>query len=183
MPQRPKDFAVSLDPNQGQSLVRQIAGALAKAMRSGRLRPGMALPLPGSRQLAEALGVHRNTVLAALKELEGFVETRQGSGTYVRHTLPAETPRAWGAAYTPIPSSPGFDLPSGLRPITEPVPVQMELEEGLPDVREAPMEEMAKAYQRAIRHLAERLRERMALEEAQLYLAYDTVYDPDETLH
>ncbi|HJW09975.1 MAG TPA: hemerythrin domain-containing protein [Holophagaceae bacterium] len=32
-------------------------------------------------------------------------------------------------------------------------------------------------------HLSERLRERMALEETQLYLAYDAVYDPDETLH
>ncbi|HJU82682.1 MAG TPA: hemerythrin domain-containing protein [Holophagaceae bacterium] len=33
------------------------------------------------------------------------------------------------------------------------------------------------------RALAERLRERMALEETQLYLAYDAIYDPDETLH
>ncbi|HJU82683.1 MAG TPA: PLP-dependent aminotransferase family protein [Holophagaceae bacterium] len=157
MPERPKDFAVSLDPSQGQSLVRQIAGALVAAMRDGRLRPGMALP--GSRQLAEAMGVHRNTVLIALRELEleGFLETRPGSGTFVRKELPKESPRSWGVPHAPIPSSPGFDLPSDLRPITRPVPVQMDLAEGLPDVREAPKEAMAKAYQRAIRLHGEEL--------------------------
>lgn len=46
--------------------------------------------LPSSRALAEDLDLARNTVLSALSRLEaeGFLETRQGSGTYVRYGLP-----------------------------------------------------------------------------------------------
>jgi DNA-binding FadR family transcriptional regulator len=43
--------------------------------------------LPASRQLAERFGVARNTLRDALQqlEIEGLLETRPGSGTYVTH--------------------------------------------------------------------------------------------------
>lgn len=48
-------------------------------------RPGVNQRLPSARQLAEELGVSRNTVVAAYQELvtEGFVEARPRSGFYV----------------------------------------------------------------------------------------------------
>jgi GntR family transcriptional regulator/MocR family aminotransferase len=150
---RLRDLALSLDPSRKEPLVLQITRTIATAIRNGRLKPGVALP--GSRQLAEELGVHRNTVIAALKELEaeGWIESRQGSGTYVSERLPDLTPTRWGKvrkASTPAQQA-GFDIPTNMNPITAPVVAVMNMVEGLPDVRQAPTDAMAKAYQRAIR--------------------------------
>ncbi len=151
---RLRDLAISLDPSAKEPLQLQITRALGLAIRNGRIKPGMALP--GSRQIAEELGVHRNTVLAALRELEaeGWIETRPGSGTFVTGTLPDLSPCSWGhvedEAKVP-PSDPGYDMPTQLSPITEPFQALMDLSEGLADVRLAPTEAMGRAYQRAIR--------------------------------
>ena len=55
---------------------------------SGRLRPGARLP--GSRALSEQLGVSRNTIILAYETLtaEGYLESREGAGTYVSNALP-----------------------------------------------------------------------------------------------
>ncbi len=157
---RLRDLAITLDPSAKESLQLQITRALGLAIRNGRIKPGMALP--GSRQLAEELGVHRNTVLAAFRELEaeGWIETRPGSGTSVTGTLPDLTPQAWGELKQEIhlpPSDPGFDLPPQLNPITQPFLALMDLSEGLADARLAPTDAMARAYQRAIRLHGEEL--------------------------
>lgn len=62
---------------------RQLAAQLAGAIRAGRYRPGQRLP--AGRDLARRLGVHRETVGAAYRELadRGLVRVRPGSGTYV----------------------------------------------------------------------------------------------------
>jgi GntR family transcriptional regulator len=54
------------------------------AIASGELRPGAGLP--SVRQLAGQLRINPATVVQAYRELEqeGFVELRQGSGSYVR---------------------------------------------------------------------------------------------------
>lgn len=157
---RVRDFVLTLDPNSQDPLALQITKALALAIRNGRLQPGVALP--GSRAMAEELGVHRNTVLAAVHQLEeeGWVETRQGSGTFVCRSLPDQTPKAWGEvdpAASHKASHPGFDIPPQLSPITAPVDAVLNLAEGLPDVRLAPTEAMARGYQRAIRLHGEEL--------------------------
>src|SRR4029453_2415247 len=57
----------------------------------GRLRPGE--PLPGTRVLADSLGVNRVTVLAAFDELiaEGWIVTVRARGAYVGKELPERT--------------------------------------------------------------------------------------------
>ena len=62
----------------------QIAARLRVAIAAGELRPGEALP--SVRQLAARLRVNPATVVQAYRELEGdgFVELRQGAGTFVR---------------------------------------------------------------------------------------------------
>ena len=61
-PMRSWQHTVVLDPSRSEPLFLQLSEALQQDIRSGRLRPGMRLP--GSRSLAETLGIHRNTVLA-----------------------------------------------------------------------------------------------------------------------
>ncbi|MFI7013376.1 PLP-dependent aminotransferase family protein [Streptomyces sp. NPDC050164] len=65
------------------SLRSQLMHALREAIRSGRLTPGTRLP--PYRSLAHDLGIARNTVADAYAELveEGWLSSRQGSGTQV----------------------------------------------------------------------------------------------------
>ena len=65
-----------------------MARSLEDAIRHGRILPGVALP--SVRELAKRLGIHRNTVLAALSELQaqGWVDTRERAGVFVKDQLP-----------------------------------------------------------------------------------------------
>ncbi len=73
-----------IDPRSPTPLYAQIASRVRLAVASGTLRPGDALP--SVRQLASRLRVNPATVVQAYRELEteGFVELRQGAGTFVR---------------------------------------------------------------------------------------------------
>jgi GntR family transcriptional regulator / MocR family aminotransferase len=48
------------------------------------------MPLPSSRQLADELGISRNTVTLAYEALatDGYIQTRRGVGTFVTESLP-----------------------------------------------------------------------------------------------
>ncbi|MFD3585934.1 GntR family transcriptional regulator [Streptomyces sp. NPDC058683] len=95
-----------LERNSGQPLHIQLYRRLREAILDGRLKPGTRLP--ASRALQEQLGVARNTVLNAYTQLyaEGYIEGRQGSGTYVARVLPEDlmTPRARRSARTSAPA-------------------------------------------------------------------------------
>ena len=76
--------------------------ALREAVRSGRLTVGAMLP--PSRTLAVDLGLARNTVAEAYAELvaEGWLESRQGSGTRVVNRVQNQLPpRSRGAGSPP----------------------------------------------------------------------------------
>lgn len=152
-PVRPWQIAVTLDPAGDLPVFVQIAHAVAADIRRGRLRPGD--PLPGSRALAEALGVHRNTVLAAFRELaaEGWISSEQARGTFVSRTLPDPTPRRTGGALrTGVPPKPAFDLapgPEAHLPLAR-RPGALVLPGGVPDVRLVPAASLARAYRRAL---------------------------------
>src|SRR5690242_8144769 len=67
MPRSRWELVIEIDRDAALPPFLQIARAFAGDIQRGRLRSGDRLP--GSRQLAASLGVHRNTVLAALAEL------------------------------------------------------------------------------------------------------------------
>jgi len=73
-----------IDPRNPVPLYDQIAARIRLAVASGDLGEGDALP--SVRQLAARLRINPATVVQAYRALEreGFVEMRQGSGTYVR---------------------------------------------------------------------------------------------------
>ena len=72
-----------LDARSPVPLYDQIATRLRVAVAAGELRSGDVLP--SVRQLASQLRVNPATVVQAYRELEsdGFVEMRQGAGTFV----------------------------------------------------------------------------------------------------
>jgi GntR family transcriptional regulator/MocR family aminotransferase len=133
-----------------------IARTIAEDARSGRLAPGARLP--GSRELAATLGVHRNTVIAAYRELsaEGFVASERGRGTFIAASLPEVKPKRWLARQAMGPSlaaRPHFSFeaaPDSAR--FSPIPKgTLALYGGIPDTRFMPHAALARAYRRALR--------------------------------
>jgi GntR family transcriptional regulator / MocR family aminotransferase len=91
MPRKTTSLPLSLPaPSAGSSLYRWLYEQLRGAILDGRLQPGARLP--ATRDLAEAYGLSRTTIVAAFEQLrsEGYVEGRVGSGTYVAEVLPED---------------------------------------------------------------------------------------------
>lgn len=82
------DLPLVLDRAARSPLQRQLREQLRQAILDGRLASGTRLP--STRALARALGVSRTVTSAAYDELfaEGYLQGRQGSGTYVGSNLP-----------------------------------------------------------------------------------------------
>ena len=144
---------VVLDPSRSEPLFLQLSEALQQDIRSGRLRPGTRLP--GSRTLAEALGIHRNTVLAGYGELiaQGWVHTRPAGGTFVSRDLPPSSTRVpSGRIRARQAVAPGFSLGGPIPTASLPAfPADvLVLAKGAPDVRRMPAAELSRAYRRAL---------------------------------
>jgi GntR family transcriptional regulator / MocR family aminotransferase len=157
---RPWTFPVAVDAAADTPLFLQIARAIAGDVLRGRLRPGD--PLPGSRALADELGVHRATVVSAYAELaaQGWTVTRTGSGTAIAATSPDVAPRRFSARIAQRPGVPakiGFDLqspPAGMvwpRGDPRPPAGALVLWGGVPDVRLVSLELLGRALRRATR--------------------------------
>ncbi|MBA4861515.1 PLP-dependent aminotransferase family protein [Streptomyces sp. PSKA54] len=123
-----------IDPSRtgsGSGLRKGLTDALRDAVRSGRLAPGTRLP--SSRSLAADLGIARNTVADAYADLvaEGWLTTRQGSGTRVAERA------------VPAPSRPAPRRRAAGRPAYDLTP-------GSPDLSSFPRSEWLKAARRAL---------------------------------
>ncbi|HEX2015859.1 MAG TPA: GntR family transcriptional regulator [Solirubrobacteraceae bacterium] len=86
-----EDLGVSLDRQAEVPVGLQLTWAVRSAIRSGQLAPGQRLP--SARELAEAVGVNVNTLrtVIARLELEGYLDTRHGTGTFVTANPPRRT--------------------------------------------------------------------------------------------
>lgn len=86
------DYLGELDPDDPRTPSQQIANKLRAAILTGKLQPGE--KLPSQPDLSTRYGVARETVKAALRQLQAdrLVISRQGSGSYVR----AQTERPVG---------------------------------------------------------------------------------------
>ncbi len=73
----------SIDPKSGVPFYRQIIERVKNGIARGLLGPGDQLPTV--RRLAADLSVNPNTVIRAYREMEieGVLDTQQGSGTFV----------------------------------------------------------------------------------------------------
>jgi GntR family transcriptional regulator/MocR family aminotransferase len=73
----------ALDRDSGEPLYRQLRAAIERGITDGAI--DIDAPLPSSRQLADDLGLSRNTVNAAYQELiaAGVVDSRPRSGLFV----------------------------------------------------------------------------------------------------
>jgi len=156
-----KSWTVSfaIDRCSNEPLFLQLARAITSDVRRGRLSPGTLLP--GSRSLAGTLEVHRNTVLAAYRELEaeGWIESSPRRGVFVSNSLPDPKPKRFARVSTRH-KTPSSALPIDLRPGPEPrewVPDPkgaLVMGGGIPDVALVPVELVSRAYRRVLRSKA-----------------------------
>ncbi|HEY1908038.1 MAG TPA: PLP-dependent aminotransferase family protein [Myxococcaceae bacterium] len=140
----------ALDSRRDTPLFLQLSDALGDAIRDGRLKPGDALP--GTRQLATRMHVHRNTIIAGYRELvsEGLVRARHGGGTFVTGGRPSPL-RAPPAA--PASRAPSYEVAPPLPPppMIPPDPGgALMMFRGVPDVRLLPAEALARGFRRAL---------------------------------
>jgi GntR family transcriptional regulator/MocR family aminotransferase len=151
------DLAITLDRTAPAPLYLQLVKAIEEGIRHGRFRPGDALP--GTRALADLIGVNRNTTLAAYKELEaeGWIEVSPDRGTFVAHQLPivlevagisAQDSASWKRA---TPRSEPFFQPGA------PALGSFQLIPDTSDLRLAPTEAIHRAYGRVLKLHPERL--------------------------
>jgi len=155
MPRRSWELVIDVDREAALPPFLQIARSLAADVQRGRLRPGDRLP--GSRRLAAGLGVHRNTVLAALAELtaEGWIETAPGRGTFVARAIVHPRGRPFSRRLglrTQVPPLVPFVLPEAPAAYRAPSlpPGTLNLSNGAPDVRLVPATAIGRAYRRVL---------------------------------
>jgi len=77
------ELDIRIDRRAAQPLYLQVADAIRGAIRAGRV--GAGTKLPATRSLARDLGLHRNTVVEAYRQLEqqGWLSAGVGAGTFV----------------------------------------------------------------------------------------------------
>ena len=129
---RPWELLIKIDVNCERAVYIQIADSIISAIKGGKLQGGD--PLPGSRQLATQLKLNRNTIVDALDILlaEGWLIAKERRGTFVSEKLPG---------FKSVDLSPAL-------PITSPIEVIADIifDDGVPDTRIAPINELARAY-------------------------------------
>ncbi|WP_242917253.1 PLP-dependent aminotransferase family protein [Pontibacter liquoris] len=148
---------------QHRPLYQQLESEIIQLICRGILKPGQALP--SSRELAQSLQLNRKTVVAAYEELgaQGWVETKDRSGVYVSSHLPDTSALTINEntkklMHSPLPSYPlllkrpstGTSLTgpnSDTNGLVTPPPIYI-IDDGFPDPRIAPIEELVREYRR-----------------------------------
>src|SRR5690554_1417557 len=127
-------FEIQLNEQSGKAIYLQIADAIIKDIHSGRLKPGDALP--GSRNLSQLLKVNRNTVVEALNVLliEGWLVAKERQGTFVADTLPD---------FKEVQKN---NRVSSATKNTAIKHYHLQIDDGSPDSKIAPITELARAY-------------------------------------
>jgi GntR family transcriptional regulator / MocR family aminotransferase len=132
-------LALRLPPPGSRRLTHELRGQLRTAIVDGRLKGGVRLP--STRTLAAALGISRNSVMAAYRSLvdEGYIATRPAGGTHV-----ADVAR-------------GGRVPAARRPVAPAAPAPApacDFRLGVPDQRALDWATWRRLSSRALRRLA-----------------------------
>lgn len=128
---------ITLNRNDLRPVYLQVSDAVISEIMKGRIQKG--LKMPGSRTLAQALGVNRKTILQAYDELmaQGWMEIIPTKGTFIKESLPEMKQQALGqsivkALNEQAPSK--YDMPRG----------EYVIDDGTPDYRLAPIDLLLK---------------------------------------
>ena len=153
----PYSTLLSIDKTSKTPVFLQIAGGITENIRQGTIQAGT--QLPGTRTMAESLGLHRKTVIAAYEELlaQGWLETQNSRGTFVSQKLPEIKPIALkkNTIHQPGNPHPKAGFPFKADPLLKLPLVKssnaLAFNDGFPDVRIAPWDALSRAYRTVLR--------------------------------
>ncbi|MDR6943774.1 MocR-like pyridoxine biosynthesis transcription factor PdxR [Mucilaginibacter pocheonensis] len=149
----PYHSLIVFDEKTNRPVYRFIANRLISLIQHGTLLPGTFLP--GTREMAVLLKLHRNTIIKAYNELiaQGWAEAIDRKGIQIIAELPIVKPRS----FNPVKNFPVSEHHrNGERevnadhrfiPITEKKP-DIVVNDGFPDPSLAPVEEILKEYRK-----------------------------------
>jgi GntR family transcriptional regulator / MocR family aminotransferase len=140
--------------NRSESIHLQIVQAIVEDIRRGRLVSGTALP--GTRALADDLGVNRKTVVLAYDELtaQGWIETEAKRGSFVSSRLPALEFKPGATHERPFPVALSDDGASLYHEAMSPGEANgsgnIAFTDGVPDTRLIPFDVLSRAFRHAL---------------------------------
>ncbi|AHM61468.1 GntR family transcriptional regulator [Flammeovirgaceae bacterium 311] len=146
---------LEIDKDKSSPVYLQISQGLAGLIKQGVLKPGQ--KLPGARLLAEILHLNRNTVTLAMDELqaEGWVVGRERSGLFVNDRLPIVTIEEEASSANGALPAEGFAGGTAF-PLEQNLLLEspelhqcaLEFNDGFPDPRLSPLQELGREYRR-----------------------------------
>lgn len=145
---------IQIDSNSITTIYLQIVHEFIKAIQLGFLPEGT--KLPGSRILAEIIGVNRNTLIRAFEDLEaqGWIEILPNKGTFILSDQKQNTPnqKEFRQRANPPNANAGFYFQKSiiLDNLMELQSCELQFNEGLPDPRLTQAGQLSKLYLSAL---------------------------------
>ena len=148
---------ISIDRAGNPAIYIQLANGLISLIRDGKISPGTFLP--GTREMAQLMEIHRKTVINAYDELaaQGWIESIPRKGFQVVPDLPEVKPRTYKPKNNfsqTIPLTEDLlQLPVYVRPglVTEPAEGMIVVDDGFPDSALTPHESFLIQYRQLLR--------------------------------
>ncbi len=153
---------VTFDASLPSPVYIQVAEGIIELIRKGMLHPG--IRIQGTREFAVEIHLHRKTVVAAYQELvaEGWLETRPRKGFFVLKRFPDATPKKLfdGQAPQHYPVATNFLIGHTEMPVLQNIrPASagnLVINDGFPDLRLVPVNELLKEYHSVIKRKSAR---------------------------
>lgn len=136
---------IFIDKKSDVPIYRQISSIFKTLILQGSLPVGH--QLPGSRTIAAHLAIHRQTVVTAMDELimQGWIQPLPGRGSIVLgHS--DQLIHKWGDHDHVFEERPSMELPDSLKRTLHLARYKFHLDDGLPDPRLAPLQEILSLY-------------------------------------
>jgi GntR family transcriptional regulator/MocR family aminotransferase len=149
----PFDTLIPIDKSSSLPAYQQVTHLIIKHIRNGVIKPG--LLLPGTREMAGILKLHRKTIIAAYDELtaQGWTSVIPRKGFIVSEDLPEIKPKQWDkgtTGYVFNNKMPGPFYPVNKTGLLMPAPDTKQpdliVDDGHPDSRLAPMVQLHREY-------------------------------------
>jgi GntR family transcriptional regulator / MocR family aminotransferase len=140
---------INLQKSSGRPVYLQLTDAVITEIKQGIIKPGT--KMPGTRAMAEALGINRQTVVKAYDELyaQGWFDSVISKGTFVSEHLPEVKPKKFVAEKTETVNRDKtgftFRINSAIHPPSKPNRHITGFHDG-PDVRLVPSDLISRGY-------------------------------------
>jgi len=151
----PWKTVITINRSRKTSIYLQIVNAIIKEILEGRIQPGQ--KLPGTRAISNILEVNRKTMVMAYDELmaQGWLVLSPSHGSFISNSLPLLKYQKLSQGINGLKSQKpvtGFKVVSKFPTIHQAMPSSelIEINDGSPDPRLAPLDDLMKRYRRII---------------------------------